>query len=160
MRPTRKGWLVRALQISALLILFAACSTNAAPATPNLPAPTMTSPQSEVDVQNECESSALTQLDLNLCAVKRYESEEKELDRFINTLDLTPEEKPEFDLLESKWEQFAQAECNFWYGRFITFPDGAQFYEHGSMSPMLIADCLMTKTRERRRELEILKGSL
>jgi uncharacterized protein YecT (DUF1311 family) len=106
-----------------------------------------------------CYDTALTQYDLNQCAGLHAEEAKKKMKILIDLIVEKYSEKPdkveEFLKLQKEWEDLAYDECQLWYGRFITDPNtGNEYYENGSMAPMLMAGCLETKYTDRSKELQ------
>ena len=63
------------------------------------------------------------------------------------------EDQSELNQLQFEWENQAQNECEFFYGRVITYPDDTILYEHGTMAPMLVAMCMEEKYDQGAQEL-------
>jgi uncharacterized protein YecT (DUF1311 family) len=119
-----------------------------------IPTPTMTPTIS-------CYDNAVTQYDMNQCAGLIAEEQRNKMEILVNLIkekySTIPQKEEEFLQLQAKWEDLANEECRLWYGRTITDPNtGTEYYENGSMAPMLIESCLKNKYEDRIKELQIL----
>ena len=61
----------------------------------------------------DCINSAVSQLDLNGCAILERELAKTELEKTIAQIRFTPEEKSEFDELQERWRLQAEEDCDF-----------------------------------------------
>jgi uncharacterized protein YecT (DUF1311 family) len=119
-----------------------------------IPTPTMTPTIS-------CYDNAVTQSDINQCAGLIMEEQLNKMESLVNLIEekysAIPQKEEEFLQLQAKWDDLANEECRLWYGRTITDPNtGTEYYENGSMAPMLIVSCLKNKYEDRIIELQIL----
>ena len=103
----------------------------------------------------ECLNAAVTQLDLNGCAILERELAKAELEKIIAQIKFTPEEKLMFDQLQEKWQMQVEADCDFLYGQILTDDNGNLHYKGGSMAPMQRAFCEAGKYKERIEDLKL-----
>jgi uncharacterized protein YecT (DUF1311 family) len=106
-----------------------------------------------------CYDEAKTQDDLNQCSGLLAEEARKMMNEIVelikNKYSNKPEKVQEFSRLQSEWENHAFEECKLWYGSYIKDPNtGNEYYENGSMAPMLFGECLQYKYENRAMELK------
>jgi uncharacterized protein YecT (DUF1311 family) len=102
----------------------------------------------------ECLNSAVTQLDLNGCAISERELAKTELEKTIAQIKFTSEEKRLFEQLQEKWQIQVEADCDFLYGQILTDDKGNLRYKGGSMAPMQRAFCEAGKYKQRIEDLK------
>ena len=102
----------------------------------------------------DCLNTAVTQLDLNGCAILERELAKSELEKTIAQIKITPEEKRVFDQLQEKWQTQVEEDCNLLYGQILTDENGNLHYKWGSMAPMQIAFCEAGKYKQRIEDLK------
>lgn len=106
----------------------------------------------------ECYMTAVTQGDLNNCAVTRRDEMEKQMEGLIivikeGSYPYDSEKKLQMFLqLQSEWEGFIKRECEFRSGYTLTGDSG--ILDGGTMAPMNYNECLVQKYQDRLRELQ------
>jgi apolipoprotein N-acyltransferase len=106
-----------------------------------------------------CYDEANTQYELNHCSGLLAEESRKEMyilvELVISKFSMNLEKAQEFINLQEEWELLAEKECELWYGRIIKdSKTGTNYYENGSMAPMLEGKCLQNKYEDRAKELK------
>ena len=92
---------------------------------------------------------AATQADLNQCAAQRLDQENKAINRVYRDYmaQLSPKQQARLRDVQRAWITYKDRACEF----------DVSGVEGGSVHSMVLADCLATRTAERRRELEALR---
>ena len=104
-----------------------------------------------------CYETAQSQLDLNNCANLRMTG----LGIQMNTLLQLIQEKTSKEGFEQlsqfqiEWQDFSIRECKFLSGAILIESDGVYHYAGGSMAPMQLGECLVSKYEDRLRQLQI-----
>lgn len=102
----------------------------------------------------ECFTTAITQMDLNSCAVQEFELSKTELEKTVSEIKFSPEENQKFDQLQKEWQILIEKDCEFLYGQLYTADNGALLYKRGSMAPMLRGLCLAERYKQRTEDLK------
>ena len=88
----------------------------------------------------DCDN-AMTQMEMNQCAAAALEREDQHLNRVYNQYrtGLQESERQALKQAQLAWIKFRDLDCEL----------AASVYDGGSMQPMVHADCLAARTRER-----------
>ena len=108
----------------------------------------------------DCYDTALTQLEMNSCAVGRREELEKQMAELLKALEeryrlYSQEELEKFQSFQAEWEDLSKRECEFQSGMIIVDNNGSLSYEGGSMSVASYNECMVEKYQARLREYQI-----
>ena len=93
----------------------------------------------------DCDN-AISQMEMNQCAAQALEREDQELNRVYTQYraGLSAKDRQALKQVQLAWISFRDLDCK----------QVASAYEGGSMQPMVHADCLAQRTRERITHLE------
>jgi uncharacterized protein YecT (DUF1311 family) len=148
--------------VVALVLLLVGCSASSTqlPLTRETPIPSSTPQIIEVTrlvrieqtvivtataeplLAQECFNNAVTQNDLNNCAVEERFSAQEQLENTISRIKLPSIEKQEFDKYQTEWADLIERNCIFYYDKW------------GSMRPMQQSMCIALRIKERIKELK------
>src|SRR5690606_34523851 len=101
-----------------------------------------------------CYETALSQLAMNECAHMRVSELENQMNTILQLIqEETSEERYEqLSYFQIEWQDFSVRECTFLSGAIL---NGNYSYEGGSMAPLRLGECLVSKYEDRLRELQI-----
>jgi uncharacterized protein YecT (DUF1311 family) len=89
----------------------------------------------------DCFNQAITQFDLNNCAAEERADAQAKLEETISKINLSPDEKKQFDKFQKEWESLIEQNCMFYYDKW------------GSMRPMQQSMCIASRIKDRIKEL-------
>ena len=102
----------------------------------------------------ECFNNAVTQGDLNNCAISERELAKGQLEKTISRIEFSERDKQTFDKLQVQWQEQVEKDCEFFYGQLYTDNNGGFHYKWGSMAPMQWAFCEAEGYKQRDEELK------
>jgi hypothetical protein len=109
---------------------------------------------------DECYETALTQLELNSCAIGRREELETELAGLLKKIEeryqlYSQEELEKFQGFQAEWEDLSKRECEFQSGMILVEENGSLHYKGGSMAVNSYNECMVEKYQARLREFQV-----
>jgi hypothetical protein len=109
---------------------------------------------------DDCYETALTQLELNSCAIGRREELEKQLAGLLKNIEeryrlYSQEELEKFQGFQAEWEDLSKRECEFQSGMILVEENGSLHYKGGSMAVGSYNECLVEKYQARLRQFQI-----
>jgi uncharacterized protein YecT (DUF1311 family) len=109
---------------------------------------------------DDCYETALTQLEMNSCAIGRREALEAEMAKLLKVLEeryrlYSQEELEKFQSFQAEWEDLAKRECEFHSGMILVEENGNLRYAGGSMAVNSYNECMVEKYQARLREFQI-----
>jgi hypothetical protein len=109
---------------------------------------------------DDCYETALTQLELNSCAIGRREELEKQLTGLMKNIEerhrlYSQEELEKFQGFQAEWEDLSKRECEFQSGMILVEKNGSLHYKGGSMAVGSYNECMVEKYQARLREFQI-----
>jgi uncharacterized protein YecT (DUF1311 family) len=111
-------------------------------------------------VSDDCYETALTQLEINSCAIGRRTELEKQMSELLKNLDeryrlYSQEELEKFQNFQTEWEGLSKRECEFHSGMILVEENGSLHYKGGSMAVGSYNECMVEKYQARLREFQI-----
>jgi uncharacterized protein YecT (DUF1311 family) len=108
---------------------------------------------------DDCYETALTQLEMNSCAIGRREELERQMAELLKALEkhyqlYSQEELEKFQSFQSEWEDLSKRECEFHSGMILVEDNGSLYYEGGTMAIASYNECMVQKYQDRLREYQ------
>ncbi len=93
-------------------------------------------------------NNANTQRDMDQCSYLEYQKVDKELNKLYNQhrATLPPKGKEQLKKVQLAWVKFRDLDCQY----------EADFYEGGSIVPLILNGCYRVKTEQRIKDLKLL----
>jgi uncharacterized protein YecT (DUF1311 family) len=150
------------VEVTRVVTLLAADPGLVEPAATD-PAPAGSAPNGASETPSpaaECYTRAITQLEMNACAVAEYEQAIAALDEAAAALTLAEADRALLEGIQQEWQAQVERDCSFFFGQTDTAADGTVIYRNGSMAPLLVLGCQIRRAEQRLEELRGLEDWL